>query len=196
LMLPPFYYKNLTDEGVLNYFDLIIRKINHPDLRIYLYHFPKMTSVPFTPSLTQKLVAAHPEVIIGMKDSSGDFENMKQICAAIPGFQLYAGTEKYLLDVLRIGGMGSISATANLTVRKMAEVYANWQTDQADSLQDELTRMRMSLEVTSFVSGLKYLLSKWRNDENWLNVRPPNTMPDLATVTALQKAFENLGLKK
>ncbi|MCB0838800.1 MAG: hypothetical protein KDD99_19140, partial [Bacteroidetes bacterium] len=68
--------------------------------------------------------------------------------------------------------------------------------DQAGSLQDELTRMRMSLEVTSFVSGLKYLLSKWRNDENWLNVRPPNTMPDLATVTALQKAFENLGLKK
>ena len=196
LMLPPFYYKNLTDEGVLNYFDLIIRKINHPDLRIYLYHFPKMTSVPFTPSLIQKLVAAHPEVIIGMKDSSGDFENMKQICAAIPGFQLYAGTEKYLLDTLRIGGMGSISATANLTVGKMAEVYADWQTDLADSLQDELTRMRMSLEVTSFVSGLKYLLSKWRNDESWLNVRPPNTMPDLATVTALHNAFENLGLKK
>ena len=90
--------------------------------------------------------------------------------------------------------MGSISATANLTVRKMAEVYANWQTDQADSLQDELTRMRMSLEVTSFVSGLKYLLSKWRNDESWLNVRPPNTMPEKNTCRALEAAFDGLGL--
>ncbi|MBT8220173.1 MAG: dihydrodipicolinate synthase family protein [Bacteroidia bacterium] len=176
LMLPPFYYKNLTDEGVMNYFDLVIRGVDDDRLRIYLYHFPKMTSVPFTLELTRKLVQAFPGTVVGMKDSGGDWDHMQSICGAFPGFKFYAGTEKFLLPTLKIGGVGCISASANATASMCAAVYENWESEQADDFQQLLTEARLSFEGAAFVSGLKYFFSEIKNDRRWLNVRPPNVV--------------------
>ncbi|RLD20544.1 MAG: dihydrodipicolinate synthase family protein [Bacteroidetes bacterium] len=178
LMLPPFYYKDLSDQGVLDYFKLVIEGVDDPQLKIYLYHFPKMTGVPFTLELVQKLVKAFPGVIVGLKDSSGNWQGMKAVCELLPGFQLFTGTEKYLLDTLRVGGAGCISATFNASIKQGADVYANWQNDNADNLQAKLSETRNKFEVTSFISGLKFLYAKWTGDKGWLNMRPPNSLPN------------------
>jgi 4-hydroxy-tetrahydrodipicolinate synthase len=178
LMLPPFFYKGLSDQGILDYFKLVIEGVNDPGLKIYLYHFPKMTGVPFTLELIQKLVSAFPGVIVGVKDSSGDFDGMKAVCEALHGFHLFTGTEKYLLEALRIGAAGCISATFNASIKQGAQVYANWQEETADNLQAKLSETRSKFEITSFISGLKYLYSVWTGDKTWLNMRPPNSLPD------------------
>lgn len=191
LLLPPFFYKNLSDKGVVDYFKLIADKINDENLKIYLYHFPKMTGVPFTLSLTKKLINALPGTIVGMKDSSGDWDNTKTIQKGIPGFKMYSGSETFLLDSLRLGGMGCISATGNATVKLIAEVYNNWENENADSLQENLNKVRKAFEVTAFASGLKYMFAFWTGNKNWLNLRPPNALPNtLETATLIQNLKE------
>ena len=187
LMLPPYYYKNLSDEGLLEYFRLVIEGVDDPRLKIYVYHFPKMTGVPFTLPLLEKLVEQFPNEIVGMKDSSGEIEGMQKVCESIPGFRIFAGSERFLLDNLRCGGPGCISATFNATIKYGVELYQHWQDDNADDLQRKLTEVRSKFEIHSFVSGLKYLFSKWQDDKTWLNMRPPNSIPDLATQEKLSQ---------
>lgn len=181
LMLPPYYYKNLSDDGIVDYFRAVIEGVDDGRLNIYLYHFPKMTGVPFTVELVEKLVEAFPDEIVGMKDSGGELEHMQAICQNLPGFQLFAGSEQFLLSTLRCGGPGCISATFNLSLPYGVEVYKHWQEDDADDLQERLTKVRKRFEVGSFVSNLKYLLGKWTKDSGWFNMRPPNALPDLNT---------------
>jgi len=189
LMLPPFYYKSISDEGLLDYFSLIIKQVNNADLSIYLYHFPQMTGIPFTLPLIRKLVAAHPGVIVGMKDSSGDWQGMEDVLTELPGFKLYSGSERYLLKTLRQGGVGCITATANATIKATAALYEHWQSEQADLLQQKLILLRGKFEFGSFISILKYLWSVWDNDPRWLNIRPPNAVPDEKMQEMLQRNF-------
>ncbi len=179
LMLPPYYYKNVSDEGLVDYFNLVIEGVRDSRLKIYVYHFPKMTGVPFTLSVLEKLVEQFPNEIVGMKDSSGDLEGMQTVCESIPGFRIYAGSERFLLDNLRCGGPGCISATFNATIKYGVELYRHWQDDNADELQAKLTEVRGKFEINSFVSGLKYLMAHWTEDKQWLNMRPPNSLPTL-----------------
>ena len=190
LMLPPFYYKDLSDQGVLDYFKLVIEGVDDKNLKIYLYNFPKMTGVPFTLPLVKKLVQAFPGVIVGMKDSSGDWQGMQAVCDEIPGFQLFTGTEKFLLDTLRAGGAGCISATFNASIKYGASVYNNWQGDEADALQAKLNEIRKEFEIDSFISSLKFLFANWFDDPKWLNVRPPNSLPGTETRDYLLNKFK------
>lgn len=194
LMLPPFFYKDLNDEGILEYFRHVIEGVNNEELRIYLYHFPKMTGVPFNLELLEKLLDAFPDEIVGMKDSSGDLTEMQKVCESLPGFQLYAGSEKFLLNNLRCGGPGCISATFNASIKYGAAVYRHWMADNADQLQEELTNLRSRFEVTSFVSGLKYLFANWTQNDKWLNMRPPNSLPDINTQETLLSNFDHTKL--
>jgi len=192
LMLPPFYYKTVTDAGLANYFELIINHIKDPRLRIYLYHFPQLAKVSFSTPLVKLLVKEFPGIVVGMKDSSGNWEHMQEICRELPGFNLYAGTEKYLLDLLRIGGAGCISATTNATAQFARKVFQNWQSENAVGFQKHLTKLRAAFEGYSFVSVLKYLFAKWSSNSAWLNLRPPNAMlreKEAAIVTQRLKAL-------
>jgi 4-hydroxy-tetrahydrodipicolinate synthase len=190
LMLPPFYYKDLTDQGVLDYFKLVIEGVDNDNLKIYLYNFPKMTGVPFTLELVKKLIEAFPGVIVGMKDSAGNWEDMQAVCEEIPGFQLFTGTEKYLLETLRAGGAGCISATFNASSKYGAKVYSNWQEPEADDLQATLNEIRKNFEVGSFISSLKFLFAKWFDKPDWLNVRPPNSLPNADNQKYLLENFK------
>ncbi len=195
LMLPPFFYKNLSDQGVVDYFKLITDKVNDKNLKMYLYHFPKMTGVSFTLSLTKKLINALPNTIVGMKDSGGDWSNTETIQKGIPGFKMYPGSETFLLKSLRLGGVGCISATGNATVKLIAEVYKNWENENADALQENLNKVRKAFEVTAFASGLKYLFSKWTNNPEWLNVRPPNALPNKSEIEKLTANLKEVGFE-
>ena len=173
LMLPPFYYKNVRDEGVFAAFDQVIQQVGEAGLQIYLYHFPQMTAVPFTNELIARLLDAYPETIAGMKDSSGDWMHMKSTVAAFPGFRVFAGTERYLLDILKAGGGGCITATTNVTCPLAGEVFARWKGDDARVLQHRLTELRAAIEAYPMIPALKRIMAARTGREVWLNMRPP-----------------------
>lgn len=175
LMLPPFYYKNPSDEGLFTHFSRVFDAVSSNAMNVYLYHFPQMSAVPFSHDLIARLLKDFPKNICGVKDSSGDFENMKAMAEKFPGFDVFAGTERYLLDVLKAGGVGTITATGNVTVAGCAKVYAAWKagSGDAEALQDQLTRERLALQNYPAAAALKELLAKNSGKASWRNVRAP-----------------------
>lgn len=193
LMLPPFYYKQVNDTGLAKYFDLVINGVNDERLKIYLYHFPNMSGIPFSTAFVQYLIREYPSVVVGMKDSSGDWDHMEEILREIPGFKIYSGTEKLLLGTLREGGAGCISATANATISMAAQLFQNWQFDHADTLQEQLTKVRTAFEGYPFTSALKQMFFEWTNNPIWLNVRPPNSLVGAEKIKILADKLRALG---
>ena len=117
LVLPPFYYKSVGDDGLFRFFAEVVERVGDDSLRLYLYHIPQMTGVDLGLSLISRLIDAYPGVVVGTKDSSGDRERIMALCREFPDFSVLAGTETLLLETLRSGGEGCISATVNVTSR-------------------------------------------------------------------------------
>ena len=139
LMLPPFYYKGMTDDGVFDFFRRVIDRVGSAALRMYLYHIPPQTHVGFSLELVGRLIKAYPDTVVGLKDSSGDWNNTKALLDGFPGFAIFPGSEVFLLDGLRNGGVGCITASGNVNVPGIRKVYENWRTPQADQLQADIT---------------------------------------------------------
>jgi 4-hydroxy-tetrahydrodipicolinate synthase len=131
LMLPPFYYKDVSEEGLYRYFSEVVQRVGDARLRIYLYHIPPVAIVGITPRLVERLLKAYPNAIAGMKDSSGDWKNTKMFLdafaetarAALSGFDVFVGSEAFLLANMRHGGVGTISATANVNPAAIDALY-------------------------------------------------------------------------
>ncbi|MBT6116290.1 MAG: dihydrodipicolinate synthase family protein, partial [Rhodospirillaceae bacterium] len=189
LMLPPFYYKNVSDEGVFDVFARTVEAVGEDRLRIYLYDFPQMTGVRFSLDLIDRFLDSFPGTVVGIKDSSGDIDNMRAILKRFPDFGVFAGTERYLLDILRDGGPGCISASTNLTAPMAAEVYANWQADRADALQESVNAVRTAIEAAPMVPGLKAMMARSSGDSVWTAMRPPLMKLSAAKAEALAEAL-------
>jgi 4-hydroxy-tetrahydrodipicolinate synthase len=175
LVLPPFYYKPVPDEGLFRYFGSLIDRISDARLRLYLYHIPPIAQVGFSLSLVNRLAGQYPGTIAGIKDSSGDWENTKALISTFRGqdFDVFPGSESYLLAALQIGATGCISATANVAAQSLQAVYQNWRTSGAKDLQESAGRVRMAFQQFPVIPGLKAALAKALNDELWKNVLPP-----------------------
>jgi 4-hydroxy-tetrahydrodipicolinate synthase len=175
LLLPPFYYKGVSDDGLFRFFAELIERVGDDRLRVYLYHFPQMTGVDFSLPLIGRLLESYPGVVVGTKDSSGDRERIKTTCREFPDFSVFAGTERYLLDTLRWGGAGCISATVNVTSRLARQVYDAHEADRedADALQERLTESRATIEGYPLIPALKSLMHQSTGEESWPNLRPP-----------------------
>ena len=167
LALPPFYYKGVSDDGVFRFFAELIERVADDRLRVYLYHFPAQAAVGFSVELIGRLLDAYPGVVVGTKDSAGDAARIERTCREYPGLEVFAGTERYLLDTLRWGGAGTISATVNVLARQAREVYDLWAAgEDADGAQAALTVARAFMEDFPLIPALKAALG-------WPNVRPP-----------------------
>jgi 4-hydroxy-tetrahydrodipicolinate synthase len=176
LVLPPFYYKGVGNEGLFRFFAEVIERIGDERLRLYLYHIPQMTGIELGMSLISRLVDAYPGAIAGTKDSSGDRERIETLCREFPNFSVLAGTETLLLETLRNGGKGCISATVNVTSRLARQVYdahASGRDDDAQALQERLSALRASIEAYPMIPALKALMTDLTSDEEWRNLRPP-----------------------
>ncbi|GMR23674.1 MAG: dihydrodipicolinate synthase family protein [Acidobacteriota bacterium] len=173
LMLPPFYYKGVSDEGLYRTFAEIIERVGDDRLRIYLYHFPQMSQVPLGIELVGRLRESFPGIIVGMKDSSGDPDNLNAVLSAFPGFGYFAGNETLLLANMRAGGVGCISATANVNPEAIDRLFQNWQSDDADSLQSSLNEVRGTVQQFPLVPALKKIISHYASDPEWNRLRPP-----------------------
>jgi 4-hydroxy-tetrahydrodipicolinate synthase len=193
LMLPPFYYKQVTDKGLEDYFDLVINSVRDERLKIYLYHFPRMSAVPFSVSLARRLAEGYPGIVVGMKDSSGDLAHTEEILREIPGFKVYTGTEELLLPTLRAGGAGCISATVNATAAAASELFRKWKTGDADDLQERLSELRRAFSGYPLTSALKQMFYEWTGDPDWLNVRPPNSLVGADAIRVLSARLQSLG---
>lgn len=193
LMLPPFYYKPVSDQALFDTYARIIEEVAHPNLRIYLYHIPQNTGIPLSVQLISKLQARYPLHIAGIKDSGGDWQNTLKLINAFPDLAVYSGSEEYLLDNLLAGGAGCISATANVTLSVAAmTVRAFRDGKDADDLQKTLSALRQVFKGYSFVGALKGFLASSLKNPTWRFLRPPNEELPEETILALRSAFENI----
>jgi 4-hydroxy-tetrahydrodipicolinate synthase len=182
LMLPPFYYKDLSEEGLYRYFGEVVQCVGDARLRIYLYHIPPVAIVGITPKLVERLLNAYPHAIAGMKDSSGDWNNTKTFLDefAGDGFDVFVGSETFLLANMRNGGAGTISATANVNPAAIHELYAVASAVSADvNLEPQQAQLNVVREVfsstkfPSMIAAIKQAIAIYMNDPEWARVRPP-----------------------
>ena len=175
LMLPPFYYKGVSDKGLYRSFAEVIERVGDARLQLYLYHIPPVAQVPISLALIGRLLKAYPGAVAGIKDSSGDWNNTKAVLDAYANsdFDVFAGSEVFLLDTMRAGGKGCITATGNVNPGPIHRVYENWQKPEADALQAGIIATRAILQKYPMISELKAIVGHWGRDPDWATVRPP-----------------------
>jgi 4-hydroxy-tetrahydrodipicolinate synthase len=174
LMLPPFYYKDVSDDGLFGSFAEVIERVGSNDLRIYLYHIPPIAQVGISPPLVERLVKAFPDTVVGIKDSSGDWRNTNALLQLdLDDFGVFAGSESFLLQNMRSGGVGCISATANINPAAIHQLYANWQSNAAEDMQSNLDKIRSITQRYPVIPALKATIADFSDDPQWALVRPP-----------------------
>ena len=197
LVIPPFYYKPQSDESVLRFYSELISSVDEPRLRIIFYNFPKLSGYNFSVKILQELKHRFGDIAAGIKDSSGEWKNMLGIVQNIPDFMVYTGTETFLLDILKKGGAGCITATANLIAPECQRVYQAWKNNKqkvAEQAQINLTDLRKTLENYPFVSELKSLFASKTNTKEWENMLPPFAPILDKQVEELTEQIKGLGL--
>jgi 4-hydroxy-tetrahydrodipicolinate synthase len=197
LVIPPFYYKPQSDESVLRFYSELISSVDEPRLRIIFYNFPKLSGYNFSVKILQELKQRFGDIAAGIKDSSGEWKNMLGIVQNIPDFMVYTGTETLLLDILKKGGAGCITATANLIAPECQRVYQAWKNNKqkvAEQAQINLTDLRKTLENYPLVSELKSLFASKTNAEEWENMLPPFAPILDKQVEELTEQIKGLGL--
>jgi 4-hydroxy-tetrahydrodipicolinate synthase len=177
LMLPPFYYKNVNDDGLYRSFAEVIERVGDSRLRVYVYHIPPVTQVPITLGLAERLLEKYPKQIAGMKDSSGDWNNTRAFLDAFAGsgFDVFVGSETFLLRNMRHGGKGCISATANVQPGAISDLHRNWAAGDADVRQARLDEIRKTFEKFPMIPALKTAIAHYSGMSSWATVRPPWT---------------------
>ncbi len=184
LMLPPFYYKSVDDDGLFRSYAEVVERVGDAALRIYLYHIPPVSQVGISIELTERLVSAYPQVIAGIKDSSGDWNHTRALLErGWADFRVFSGSEVFLLRNLQAGGAGCISATANVNPAAIVRLYEKWQADEAADLQGRLNEIRSIIQQFPMIPALKAIVAHLGDDPQWMNVRPP-----LMPLSELQKS--------
>jgi 4-hydroxy-tetrahydrodipicolinate synthase len=175
LMLPPFYYKGVSDDGLFRSFAEVIERVGEARLRVYVYHIPPVSQVPITLGLVERLLKAYPTQTAGMKDSGGDWKNTQAFLDAFAtsGFDVFAGSETFLLQNMRSGGAGCISATANVNPAAIAGLHDTWRAADADTQQTRLDEIRGTFAKFPMIPALKAAVAHYGGDASWKTVRPP-----------------------
>ncbi|MDX1710240.1 MAG: dihydrodipicolinate synthase family protein [Rhodovibrionaceae bacterium] len=195
LLLPPFYYKAVSDEGLFRSLAETIEAVSDSRLRVYLYHIPPVAQVGWSLPLVERALKAFPDTVVGLKDSSGDWSNTKALLDAFPGLDVFPGSEVFLLDGLKAGAAGCITATANVNLRAIRRVYEAWQAgdEQVEGLQAEVTDFRKKLQAHPMIPALKAVLAAYRGPESWAVPRPPLLplpAPDAKELMATLRALD------
>ncbi|PRY25186.1 4-hydroxy-tetrahydrodipicolinate synthase [Aliiruegeria haliotis] len=197
LVLPPYYYKSPSDDGLFAYYANLVDKIAHDDLRIYLYHFPQMSAVPLSPALVTRLREAFGPIIAGLKDSSGDFEQSRAIVDATggvaEGFDVYPSSEAMLWDGLSIGTAGIISGSTNAFAARVQTALHAPEGATRDRAMDSVKAARTTATKYPMVAAMKQI-EAWRSgDDSWTRQAPPLVPLSDAQCAALKADLEGIG---
>ena len=192
VMLPPFYYKGVSDEGLFRAYASTIDAVGDDRLRVILYHIPQMSMIAISHDLIERLVKEFPEIVVGIKDSSGDFDNMTAMCKRFPGFSVFAGADPLMLPLLEAGGAGCITAASNLIPDELRRLYDHHQgiaplseDDKAQCVQ-RITDMRALSNTYMQIPTIKAMMSMQKNCEAWRCLRPPLQALDDTAFTGIR----------
>jgi len=174
LLLPPFFYKGVPDDGLHDYVSRVIGGVADDRLRVYLYHIPQMAGAGWSLPLIERLLSDFPGTVVGLKDSSGDWDNTRSIIEAFPGFAVFPASEAHLSDAIPLGAAGCISATANVNAAGIAALIETLRNgEDATALQAEATRQRGIVTSGPLIPGIKAVLAERSGAPGWARVRPP-----------------------
>lgn len=193
MTLPPFYFKGMSDSGLFDYFQKLIDKINHQNLKIYLYHIPQVSGVGLSINLVKKLKEKFPKIIVGIKDSSGDWKNTKALLE-IENLTVYPGAELPVIDAIKLGSPGCISATANLNSKDISNVIDlchNKRWNDAEKLHQKVKEVRLLFQDYAPIPAQKGLLARKLRTDIWSNVRPPLISLESKKVSELAMKLNN-----
>ena len=194
LVLPPFYYKAPSDDGLFAYFSEVITRVGG-GIAIYLYHFPQQSAVPFSLDIIARLLKAFPGAVKGVKDSSGVYANMKAMVDAFAkdGFEVYSGSDEFLQTILADGGAGCITAASNTNSHWGGVVYAKRTGPEADAAQTVLNATRKAATSVPLIPGLREIIARSTGDDGWRTIRPPHLKLEKAQADAVWSAFQAAG---
>lgn len=194
LMLPPFYYKGVEDEGLFAYFSSVIEHVAADGLQVFLYHIPPVTRVPLSIALISRLRRAYPDQVAGLKDSGGDWSYTRDVISHFPEMTVFAGSERFLLETLRHGGAGCITASGNVNPAGIRLVFEHWTRGggDVDALQASITAIRNVLEGFTMIPALKALCAGHYRNPAWGTVRPPLTALAAIEGRSLHRQLEDL----
>lgn len=184
LVVPPFYHKAPSDDGLFEYYAALIERVADARLRLYLYHFPKMSGAPLSGALVGRLRAAYPATMAGLKDSSEDAALARSVALEAPGFDVFPGSEAALLEARRAGYAGCISATVNVTAPIAQRVWSEPDDGRLEAVQSWLAQVRAAITSVPAIAALHALISQLYDDPQWTRLAPP-----LSPLTPAQRAL-------
>jgi 4-hydroxy-tetrahydrodipicolinate synthase len=196
LTLPPFYYKDIGEDGLYASYAELIERVASPDLRLYFYHFPKLSMVPIVPAVIERLLAAYPGVIKGLKDSSGDAAGCADYIERFAELAIFPGNELLLLDMLKLGGAGTITAGANVfagAIRAVYDAYRTGEEAEATQLFERVAAVRRTIQSHPMIPALKATVATAWSDPAWRRVRPPLVPLDDQAAAAVASDLEQAG---
>lgn len=176
LLLPPYYYKGVSEEGLYRFYSTVVESVGRNELRVVLYHIPQMSQVPIPHDLIERLMDAYPGIVCGIKDSSGDFGNMTAMAERFPNLGVLAGADPLMLPLLRKGGAGCITANANLRADALRYVWDHRQDGESPGLtaaQERIEAWRALSTKRETIPSVKAMIAVCRGDERWCNLKPP-----------------------
>jgi len=195
LMLPPFFYKGVSDQGLYGYYSEVIERVGDARLKIYLYHIPQMTQVPITLELIEMLRKRYPDTVVGAKDSSGAWDNTEAMIKgfAADGFDVFPASESTLSKALPIGAAGCISATVNMNPGGIQAVYQGWHSAEGPALQARADTVRNIFQAAPMIPAMKRVVAEFSGHSQWKHVRPPLVDLDETAAASVLAKLEQAG---
>lgn len=179
LVLPPFYYKNLSDDGLVASYRQLIDRVADPRLRLLLYHIPQFSGIPITHTSIKPLRDQYPDIVVGLKDSSGQLNSGLDFITNHPGFAVLAGADPLMLPLLRAGGAGAITGLANIASASLRIIFDHWaETECAEPVQTAQTYLEGLRAISTAyppMAAIKAITAAILNDPAWRQMRPPLT---------------------
>jgi len=195
LLLPPFFYKNPSDDGLFAYYSEVAQRVGG-GIKLYFYHFPAQSAVPIGLALIERLLKAYPGTFKGIKDSTGDWANTKSYADAFArdGFEVYCGDDSLLHATLNNNGAGCITAAANVGCAVSQMVYRNWNNAEGERAQVALSAIRRAVTSVPLIPALKSLVARNTGNADWTIIRPPHLKLGAAQESQLFAAFDASGV--
>ncbi len=192
LVLPPFYYKGVPDDGLFAYIATLVEATAAQPIPIYLYHFPAQSGLPWHPKLVRRLLDAFAARIVGLKDSSGDMAYAREVAAISPAFRVFPSTEAVLIDARAGAFAGCISATANLNADLCQRAWSRGDTGALETA----VAIRKLFDGRPLVPGVKALLAHIHRDQALARVLPPLAAFSPADTAAVVAGYDQARAKR
>ncbi|MCU7374495.1 dihydrodipicolinate synthase family protein [Paucibacter sp. O1-1] len=173
LMLPPFFYKGISDDGLYAFYAEVIARIADPRLRLYLYHIPALSGVPISHGVIERLLRDFPGIVVGIKDSSGDWDNLRTMLERFPELAVFPASESFISRTRPLGARGCISATVNINPGPISRLVEQWNRPEGQVLQAGVDRVRQIAQARPMIAALKEVLAEGLGEPGWRRVRAP-----------------------